>query len=136
MRWIGSSVLVLALGLGVLPAEAAVRQPTNVGFEQGLTGWTTSSPAAKVEAGGRTGQRLTHWAASAYDVSTRQSFAVNGLGWWTAAVWVKSGGSLAASRIALSGCGEGVSAVVPQTEQDDSWVRLAVSIRVTNGLAR
>lgn len=88
MRWIGSSVLVLALGLGVLPAEAAVRQPTNVGFEQGLTGWTSSSTAAKVEAGGRTGQRLTHWASATYDVSTRQSFAVNGLGWWTAAVWV------------------------------------------------
>ncbi len=104
--------------------------PVNAGFEQGLVGWTIAGTpgAAKIEAGGRTGSRLTHWAAGAYRATTRQVVKLPGRGWWTVSVWGKAGGSLDASALSVSGCGPTVSTTIPLTEQDDAWVRSAVSV--------
>jgi len=137
----------LALGLTAVPASAGSARavppadPTpgvvdGAGFEDGLAGWTVSGTpgAAKTEAGGRTGAaRLTHWSAGAFDVTTSQR--VEGLadGWWTAAAWVRSGGALDATTVALAGCGVGDATTTPLTQQDDAWVRVAVSAYVVGG---
>jgi arabinogalactan endo-1,4-beta-galactosidase len=125
----------VAVTLGLLvtnlaPAGAAsARSPglANGGFEQGLTGWTVrgTAGAAKLETGGRTGNRLTHWAAGTYQVATQQAVVLPGRGWWTVSVWGVSGGALNASKLSVTGCGSAVSVVVPIT---DAWVRSAVSV--------
>ncbi|WP_020387146.1 glycosyl hydrolase 53 family protein [Kribbella catacumbae] len=122
----------LALTVGLLattlaPAEAAPSALTNGGFEQGLGGWTVSGTAgaAKIETGGRNGNRLTHWAAESYQVTTRQTVELPGRGWWTVSAWGISGGALNASKLSVTGCGPAVSTVVPIT---DAWVRSAVSV--------
>lgn len=137
----------LALAMGTVPAGAVPAGGkgsghatlTNAGFEQGLRGWrvTGDVAAAKVEADGRTGSRLTNWSADDYAVRSTQTVAGLRPGWWTVSAWVKSGGAFDASSLALVGCGTDarVTARVtaPVTEQDDSWVRLAVSAYVRGG---
>ncbi|WP_328325776.1 arabinogalactan endo-1,4-beta-galactosidase [Kribbella sp. NBC_00382] len=128
-----AAAVALALIATALPATG---QPsshpdiTNAGFEHGLSGWTVSgtSAAAKIESGGRTGERLTHWSATPYRVTTRQTIVVPTAGWWTASIWLKSGGALNATSLTLTGCGRTASVAAPLTEQDDSWVRSAVSL--------
>ena len=101
----GAAALVLG-GSGTLPAAAAPGL-ANSGFEQGLDGWKVLGDArsAKIESGGRTGDRLTHWAAADYRVTTRQTVELPSRGWWTVSVWAKSGGALNASTLAVKGCG-------------------------------
>jgi arabinogalactan endo-1,4-beta-galactosidase len=116
----------------------------NGGFEAGLTGWTVTSEtgtptAAKTETPGHDGSatRLTHWAATAYQVMTRQTVTHLTEGWWTVSAWVKSGGALDATTLGLTRCGvPDVSTTTPITEQDDAWVRLAVSRYVVGGRCR
>ncbi|MFF3064561.1 glycosyl hydrolase 53 family protein [Oerskovia sp. NPDC057915] len=142
---LGVLVAVLAFA-GAAPAVAAGTAPTavgalvNPGFEAGLTGWTVTSAtghdgAAKVESVGHgsSSGRLTHWAGDAYDVTTSQTVEGLATGWWTASAWVRSGGALDATRLALTGCGVDDATTTPVTEQDDQWVRLSVSAHVTGG---
>ena len=125
-------------GASALPAPAGL---VNGGFESGLDGWTVttrSGPAgaAKIEAPGHGGSasRLTHWSATAFDVTTRQTVRQLTNGWWTVSAWVMSGGALDASTLALTGCGvPDASTTTPITEQDGAWVRLAVSANVRGG---
>ncbi|MCA5891848.1 arabinogalactan endo-1,4-beta-galactosidase [Isoptericola sp. NEAU-Y5] len=135
---------------------------TNAGFTDGLRGWevTGDRAAAKVEADGRTEPgRLTHWAADPYDVTTSQRVTGLRTGWWTASAWVKSGG-LGATMLALECAGERHprghghqgrhtqprrpgetgrtaashgSVTLPQTLQDDAWVRVTASAYSTGG---
>src|SRR5665647_473023 len=133
----------LALATGTVPAGAVPAggqgpdhaTVTNAGFEQGLRGWrvTGDVAAAKVEADGRTGSRLTNWSADDYAVRSTQTVAGLRPGWWTVSAWVKSGGAFDASGLALVGCGTDARVTAPVTEQDDSWVRLAVSAYVRGG---
>lgn len=130
-----------ATGLMTAPATAASPGLVNGGFESGLDGWTVTSTsgaqaAAKVETPGRDASagRLTHWAAADYDVTTQQQVGGLTTGWWTASAWVKSGGALDATTLGLLDCAAAdVTTTTPITEQDDSWVRLAVSAWVDDG---
>ncbi|GAA1867584.1 glycoside hydrolase family 53 protein [Myceligenerans crystallogenes] len=141
------AVLALALPAGAAAAVTAERAPraeavarnvvalTNPGFENGLAGWTITSPAggaaaAKTEAGGTSSaNRLTHWADREFSVTTSQRVTVLS-GWWTAGAMVRAGGGLGATDLWLwcgNGRAEAASTGVPMTEADDSWVRLSVS---------
>ena len=138
-----------ALAVAAAAALALVGMPTasgtggaappalvNPGFEAGLDGWTVTgtSTAAKVESDGHSGSsRLTHWSASDYSVSTTQTLTGLKPGWLTVSAWVKSGGALDASTLGLTGCGVDDATTTPITEQDNAWVRLAVSAFVTRG---
>lgn len=126
---LGGAAAVVLGGAGALPAAAASTL-TNPGFDQGLSGWKVLgyAGAAKIESGGRTGDRLTHWSDTDYRVTTRQTVELPGRGWWTVSVWAKSGGALNASTLSVRGCGRTASIVVAQTVQDDKWVRSAVSV--------
>jgi arabinogalactan endo-1,4-beta-galactosidase len=139
-------VAVVLTAAGSLAGTSAATAATpvglvNGGFESGLTGWTvtatTGTPgAATIQSPGHDGSasRLTHWAASPYQVTTRQAVSHLTTGWWTVSAWVKSGGALDATTLGLTGCGSReVSTTTPITEQDDAWVRLAVSTYVTGG---
>ena len=141
-RWRAPAVgAVSALALaGVLPAAAAA--PTaapapvaGAGFEQGLAGWTVTGDAgaARAEPGGRSGNRLTHWSGGDYAVTTAQRVTGLAEGWWTVSGWVKSGGALDATTLGLTGCGIDDATTTAITEQDDRWVRLAVSAYVVGG---
>ena len=123
------------------PTAAATTHQTTSGvvngnFEAGLTGWTNSgtTAAAHLDRTGAdgTGYRLTHWSDSAYSVVTSQR--VSGLrpGWVTAGAWVKSGGALGSSTIELGDGRDRRSVTLPNTEQDDGWVYLAVSARIND----
>jgi len=109
----------------------------NAGFEDGLAGWkvTGDRGAATVPGPGHgaadTG-RLTHRAQHRYDVTTSQRTGRLTAGWWTLSAWVRSGGGIDTTTLRLAGCGRGSGGVrtVPVTEQDDQWVRLAVSAQV------
>jgi len=118
----------------------------NAGFEDGLTGWqvtdtasTSGAPtSARQEDGGRGGPdsgRLSHRAGLPYDVVTSQRTGSLTAGWWTLSAWVRSGGGIDTTTLRLSGCTAGAAAVrtVPVTEQDEQWVRLAVSANVRAG---
>jgi arabinogalactan endo-1,4-beta-galactosidase len=118
------------------PAPRTAVGPTNPGFEAGLDGWTPTgdAAAATAEAGGRGGDaRLTHWSAAPFEVTTAQTVAGVGRGWWTASAWVKSGG-LTTSTLSLTCPGAGHGEVtLPQTLQDDAWVRVAASAYSAGG---
>ncbi|SKC81188.1 glycoside hydrolase family 53 protein [Krasilnikoviella flava] len=120
---------------GAAPGGRAAVSPENSGFASGLDGWTVTgdTAAATAEAGGRTGDRLTHWSDAPYEVTTSQRLGRLGTGWWTASAWVKSGG-LDTSTLSLT-CTGGTSGTVtlPQTLQDDAWVRVAVSAKSRGG---
>jgi hypothetical protein len=62
--------------------------------------------------------------ARAEQLRTRQTVVLPDRGWWTVSVWAKSGGALNAGTLSV----RSESAVVAQTEQDDKWVRSAVSV--------
>jgi len=140
---LGSTVLATVVAL-TIPAPAgatgyaqAGRHGTllNSGFEDGLTGWevTGDRGAASVQGPGHgagdTG-RLTHRAEHTYDVTTSQRTGGLTPGWWTLSAWVRSGGGIDTTTLSLTGCGTGAVRTLPVTEQDDQWVRLAVSAQV------
>jgi arabinogalactan endo-1,4-beta-galactosidase len=136
------SLLGLALAAAALTtapwAEAASVSLSNPGFESGLAGWTVSgaTSAATVATPGRNnaGSRLNLYASGAYNVAVSRQVGGLNAGWWTASAWAKSGTGLSHTTLNLRGCGSGdASAVVPNTEQDDAWVRVAVSAYVTSG---
>jgi len=141
----GSTALVVAaaaaLALVGMPTAsgtggAAPPALVNPGFEAGLDGWTVTGTdgAAKVESDGHSGSsRLTHWSATDYTVRTTQTLTGLKPGWPTVSAWVKSGGALDASTLGLTGCGVDDATTTPITEQDNAWVRLAVSAFVTRG---
>src|ERR1700712_1957853 len=116
-----------------IPTEASAI--VNGSFEHGLTGWSTSGTpgASHLDAVGSDGlgSRLTHWSDSAYSVVTSQRLHGLRSGWVTVGAWVKSGGQLACSTIGLSDAQHTRTVTLPNTEQDDGWVYLAVSARIT-----
>lgn len=134
-----------AAGLAVFGApSAAAEEPTvgtvvrvvNGGFENGLDGWrsTGTAGAAHLDAGGVDGTagRLTHWSKGGYTATTSQVLTVLRPGWLTVAAWVKSGGELACSRLELIDGHRRAGVVLPNTEQDDGWIHLAVSLPITS----
>ena len=95
-RTITTSLLAAALAAalaspaGAAPGGRSVVEPANAGFGDGLAGWTVTgdASAATTESGGRTGDRLTHWSDTPYEVTTSQRLGRLGTGWWTASAWV------------------------------------------------
>ncbi|HYQ14879.1 MAG TPA: glycosyl hydrolase 53 family protein, partial [Polyangiaceae bacterium] len=139
-KLIGSSILPLLALLGQGSAEATVVVPTlpNPGFEQDATGvaapkgWTSSGStnADFTEAGGHSGNfRLSHWAADAYSVDTRQT--VNGLktGWYTLRAWVKRSTGENDSYLELA-CGQRRERVYLPVSWADQWLQVVVSTYV------
>ena len=121
-----------ATGRDAVPGAGALR---NASFDQGLSGWkaTGDRMAATVLASGHGSgdtSSLTHRSSKAYDVTTSQRAGGLTPGWWTLSAWVRSGGGLDTTTLRLTGCGSGAARTVPVTEQDDQWVRLAVSADV------
>jgi arabinogalactan endo-1,4-beta-galactosidase len=115
----------------------------NPGFEvdgpgQSPAGWTERSgtghrDASFVAAGGHAGSglRLTHWAETAYTVTTQQR--VTGLrnGPYTLRVWVRTDGGQPAAYVGLRDCGgRDRRTPLPRTGGTD-WVQVVVSTRVT-----
>jgi len=142
----GAAALTLVVGAALATATTgtalAASTITNPGFEangasQTPTGWIESGTvtASKSEAGGRTGggNRLTHWASSAYQVETLQN--LNGLSnaTYTLRMWVRSGGGQIASYIALRNCG-GTEARTNIPTSNVTWVQISVSKAVTGGV--
>jgi arabinogalactan endo-1,4-beta-galactosidase len=126
---------ITTLLLAASPAHAAqtsVGEIRNSGFEDGLAGWSESGARAAsfTEAGGATGSfQLTHYAGTAYRVTTSQ--AVTGLqrGTYTLSLRVRSASN---GYVGLDHCGSASQrAAVPRTGPE--WVRLAVSVKVTGG---
>ena len=129
--------LVLFTGPNAGAAPAIAPAVVNGDFEDGLSGWRVSGTrgAAHLDPGGvdGTGHRLTHWSASTFTAVSSQRLAGVRPGWWTVGAWVKSGGLLDASTLQISDGDRHASVVLPNTEQDDGWVHLAVSARITSG---
>ncbi|MGW4945161.1 glycosyl hydrolase 53 family protein [Actinoplanes sp. NPDC004185] len=125
-----------ALVVAASPAHAAapgdVRNP---GFEAGITGWSSSGSRAAsfVEAGGHTGShQLTHYANTAYRVTTSQPVTGLRRGTYTLSLRVRSGGNQPSAYVGLNSCGSAEErAAIPRTGND--WVRLAVTVKVTGG---
>ncbi|HEX8630947.1 MAG TPA: glycosyl hydrolase 53 family protein, partial [Catenuloplanes sp.] len=145
-----AATLVTAVAYGyTAPADAAVTAPappaaggpvTNAGFEaaagQEPTGWSElrDRAASFVEVGGRSGaQRLTHFAAGAYQVETRQQVSGLPRGTYTLRAAVRSSGGQRAAYLSLTGCGGKEHRVDLPRTGDQWWVRLALSTPVTNG---
>ncbi|MBC6988075.1 glycosyl hydrolase 53 family protein [Hymenobacter sp. BT491] len=116
---------------------------TNSGFEydgialQTPTGWatraTTDSDADKTEGGGHTGTyRLTHYKATAYQVSTYQLRTGLANGTYTLKAWVQNGGGQKTCQLYASDFGGAEKAVaLPVTA---TWTQIQITgIQVTNG---
>ncbi|MFI7547802.1 arabinogalactan endo-beta-1,4-galactanase [Actinoplanes sp. NPDC049599] len=124
---------VAAILVAAAPAHAApAGEVHNPGFESGLTGWSQSGTpgAGFVEAGGFTGEhRLTHYAGTAYRITTRQPVTGLKRGTHTLSLRVRSDSN---ASVGLEHCGSAAQhAAVPRTGPE--WVRLAVTVRVTGG---
>jgi arabinogalactan endo-1,4-beta-galactosidase len=99
-------------------------------------GWSTTGTAAAdfTESGGRSGMRLTHWSASAYNVTTWQRLSGLANGEYTLRAWVHTDGGQKSVSIGLSGCGGPDQRTgLPSTKGYAAWVQIAVSTSVTNG---
>jgi arabinogalactan endo-1,4-beta-galactosidase len=139
-----SAALVAVLAAGAPAAsgagDSAARHPGPVGhlrdggFEDGLRGWSVHGDhrAVALDGPGRPGgtAALRVSSPSSSGVAVTQPLAGLSRGWWTVSAWVRSGGAVDASSLALSGCGGDASRTVPTTEQDAQWVRLSVSADV------
>lgn len=147
-RAIAHGTAVAALGAAGLlggPALAAhaASTVTNGGFEADGTGtatpagWSTYSPngtgsASYTEAGGHSGgYRLTHYSASAFNVTTYQYLSGLSNGNWTLTAWVRSSGGQNASYIQLHNCGGSDKQTAIPPTADGKWVRIVVSTAVT-----
>ena len=125
-----------ALLIAATPAQAATTGDVrNPGFESGLTGWSESGSRAAgfTEAGGYTGSyQLTHYAATAYRITTSQPVTGLKRGTYTLSLRVRSGGNQPSAYVGLNSCGSAEQrAVIPRTGAE--WVRLAVTVKVTGG---
>jgi arabinogalactan endo-1,4-beta-galactosidase len=121
---------LLAVALLLVPAApaSAATTLTNTGFESGLSGWSGSG---YTESGGRSGNRLTHWASSAYQWETYQTLTGLTNGSYTARAWVRSGSGQNAAYLALKNCGSGEQrATVPAS---DAWTQISVTLNVSGG---
>lgn len=121
---------ILAGALLLVPAApaSAASTLTNANFEWGLSGWSGNG---YTESGGRSGQRLTHWASGAYRWETYQTLTGLSNGTYTARAWVRSGGGQKAAYLALKNCGGGEQrASVPAS---DAWTQISVTTTVSNG---
>jgi len=113
---------------------------TNPGFETGgasqtPSGWSTSgtTDADKSESGGHAGSlKLTHWKASAYQVTTFQSKTGLTNGTYTLRAWVMSGGGQSICRLyARNFGGTEKNLTLPATS---TWTQITITgINVTNG---
>jgi arabinogalactan endo-1,4-beta-galactosidase len=108
----------------------------NPGFEDQELGWIHAGAveAVKLDENGHSGNlRLTHQAATSYQVETLQ--IVSGLtnGWYTLRGWVRSSGEQNDVYLALM-CGSEEERVhVPPTTPGYRWLHLSVSKQVTDG---
>jgi arabinogalactan endo-1,4-beta-galactosidase len=117
----------MVLLIPAAPANAATTL-TNAGFESGLSGWSGNG---YTESGGRSGNRLTHWASAAYQWETRQTLTGLTNGSYTARAWVRSGGGQIAAYLALKNCGSAEQrATVPAS---DAWTQISVTLNVSGG---
>lgn len=114
---------------------------TNPGFETGgasqtPSGWSSAGTAVdadKSEAGGHSGAlKLTHWKASAYQVTTFQTKAGLVNGTYTLRAWVMSGGGQTTVRLyAKNFGGTEKNLTLPTTS---TWTQISITgINVTNG---
>ena len=134
-------VLLLTTLLATHPPRAsAASTVTNGTFGTSATqtpsGWNSSgsTQADYTEAGGRTGLRLTHWGAQAYNVVTWQTLTGLASGVYTLRAWVHTDGGQYASYIGLSGCGGAEQRTsLPLTTGYATWVQISVSATVTAG---
>ncbi|MCA2211886.1 glycoside hydrolase family 53 protein [Jidongwangia harbinensis] len=137
-------VLVLftaaAVALSAAAPAAALDVPlANPGFESGAdqepAGWTETGArtAGFTEAGGHTGTtHLTHYAGTAYRITTSQTVTGLARGNHTLSVRVRSAGNQPDAYVGLRDCGGADQrAAVPRTGAE--WVRLAVTARVGAG---
>ena len=110
---------------------------TNPGFENSLTGWTIwsngNNAAAYTESGGYSGsKRLTHWANSAYQVSTYQIVTGLANGTYTMTAWVQSSGGQKTCQIYAKNYGG--SEKVCALPTSSTWKQITITgISVTNG---
>lgn len=132
------TVLTAAALTVAAPHSASGHAPevVNAGFETGSTaGWHESGDASAsfVESGGQngTGFRLSHWADTAYTVSTAQRLTGLRNGWYTLRVWVRTSGGQESAYVALRGCGGRPERTPLPRTGDADWVQIAVSTKVT-----
>jgi arabinogalactan endo-1,4-beta-galactosidase len=108
----------------------------NPGFEDQELGWTHAGAveAVKLDENGHSGNlRLTHQAATSYQVETSQIVSGLANGWYTLRGWVRSSGEQNEVYLALK-CGSGEKRVhVPPTTPGYRWLHLSVSNQVTDG---
>ncbi|MCT4351996.1 arabinogalactan endo-1,4-beta-galactosidase [Streptomyces sp. Je 1-79] len=135
---------LLLTALPAAPARAATAL-SNTGFEAGGTGtaspagWSTSSAtgqnaASFTEAGGHSGSyRLSHWAATAYQVETYQYLSGLTDGNYTLSAWVRSSGGQSSAYLALRDCGSAEQRTDLPPTPDGAWIRLVTSVKVTGG---
>ena len=111
---------------------------TNPGFESGLTGWTVwsngNNGAAYTESGGHSGSnRLTHWANSAYQVSTYQTFTGLTNGTYTLSAWVQNSGGQKTCQLYAKNFG-GTEKDFALPTSNGTWTQITITgINVTNG---
>lgn len=122
--------------IAATPARAAATGDVrNPGFESGLTGWSESGSrsAGFTEAGGYTGgYQLTHYADTAYRITTSQPVTGLRRGMYTLSLRVRSDGNQPSAYVGLNSCGSAEErAAIPRTGAE--WVRLAVTVKVTGG---
>ena len=110
----------------------------NPGFESGLNNWTIwsngNNSAAYTESGGHSGSyRLTHWANSAYQVSTYQTFTGLANGTYTVTAWVQSSGGQKTCQLYAQNFG-GTEKNVALPTSSGTWKQITITgINVTNG---
>ncbi|HEU4328977.1 MAG TPA: arabinogalactan endo-1,4-beta-galactosidase [Roseiflexaceae bacterium] len=140
-RSIATMALILLALLAAAAAPRAHAAPTLANPDFGTvaaaapSGWSTTGDAAAdfTEAGGRSGMRLTHWAAARYTVATWQTLTGLANGEYTLRAWVHTDGGQNAASIGLSGCGGPDRRTgLPSTKGYATWVQIAVSTTVTN----
>ena len=140
VAWPAVAALVIA-GTVLAPtmAHAGTGAVANGGFEDAVgqepPSWTETGQvdASFVEAGGQSGaNRLSHWAATDYRVTTSQTVTGLSRGTYTLTAAVRSSGGQRAAELAVIGCGPVSRVELPRTGPE-WWVRLALSVRVSRG---
>jgi arabinogalactan endo-1,4-beta-galactosidase len=145
MRRLSTAVVALTTAALLTPgvAHAATTTTTtvaNAGFEAGTgqepLSWKESghADASLVEAGGHTGaNRLTHWSAADYRVTTSQRLTGLPRGPYTLRAAVRSSGGQRAAELTLTGCGGPDRRVELPRTGPEWWVELTLTVHVTRG---
>jgi arabinogalactan endo-1,4-beta-galactosidase len=90
--------------------------------------------AVKLDERGHSGKlRLTHQAATAYQVETSQSISGLANGWYTLRGWVRSSGGQKDVHLALQCGGTERQVQAPPTTPGYRWLHLSVSNQATDG---